>query len=115
MFRTFCVDDSTACGELSRNLKALIEKTQRWSNEDSKTSVQASRPSLTVGLVSGDAMTPDLLACPTGMNGQWEKQGALPQKLHRHHRDGLFTEVQINHYTDFWSCSRGTKWDKTFK
>uniref|UniRef100_A0A8C8IGA0 Si:ch211-194k22.8 n=1 Tax=Oncorhynchus tshawytscha TaxID=74940 RepID=A0A8C8IGA0_ONCTS len=88
MFRTFCVDDSTACGELSRNLKALIEKTQRWSNEDSKTSVQASRPSLTVGLVSGDAMTPDLLACPTGMNGQWEKQGALPQKLHRERRFG---------------------------
>ncbi|XP_029563538.1 uncharacterized protein si:ch211-194k22.8 [Salmo trutta] len=96
----------TACGELSRNLKALIEKTQRWSNEDSKTSVQASRPSLTVGLVSGDAMTPDLLACPTGMNGQWEKRGALPQKLHRHHRDGLFTEFITPELLE--RCNTGT-------
>ncbi|XP_062381647.1 uncharacterized protein si:ch211-194k22.8 [Sardina pilchardus] len=96
----------TACGKLARHLEALIEKTQMWSNRDSKTSVPAA-PSMASVPVQIDTTVPTLLTTPAALNGQWPKQESPSQKLQDSpHRTRLFTEFITPELLE--RCNTGT-------
>ncbi|KAL4659887.1 hypothetical protein GN956_G1060 [Arapaima gigas] len=78
----------TACGKLARNLEALIEKTQEWSNGDHKA------PSMPAVAVESEALMPAL------MNGQWVKQEASsreqqPEPTEEPQRNGVYSEESL--------------------
>ncbi|XP_051522821.1 uncharacterized protein si:ch211-194k22.8 [Myxocyprinus asiaticus] len=99
----------TACGKLARNLEALIEKTQIWSNGDNGTSLSVS-PGIAQAPAEADAVIPDALSAPAAVNGQWVNQGPGTQKPHEitqnAQRDGLFTEFITPELLE--RCNTGT-------
>lgn len=96
----------TACGKLARHLEALIEKTQTWSNRDSKTSV-ASVPSMASVPVQIDTTVPALLTAPAVLNGQWQKQESpAPKTQDVSQRNRLFTEFITPELLE--RCNTGT-------
>ncbi|XP_051530796.1 uncharacterized protein LOC127427309 isoform X1 [Myxocyprinus asiaticus] len=99
----------TACGKLARNLEALIEKTQMWSNGDNGTPLPVS-PGMVQVPAEADAVIPDTLSAPAVVNGQWVNQLPGTQKPHEINqnaqRDGLFTEFITPEILE--RCNTGT-------
>ncbi|XP_029103348.1 uncharacterized protein LOC108918611 isoform X3 [Scleropages formosus] len=90
----------TACGKLARNLEALIERTQEWSNGNNKA------PSMPpVATVEGEALMPALL------NGQWVKQETSsrepqPEPSEEPQRNGVYSEFITPQLLE--RCNTGT-------
>ncbi|KAL2078132.1 hypothetical protein ACEWY4_025817 [Coilia grayii] len=97
----------TACGKLARHLETLIEKTQMWSNRDSKSSVPVV-PSLASVPVQIDSTGPALLSAPAAvLNGQWPKQESPPLKpLEASHKNRVFTKFITPELLE--RCNTGT-------
>ncbi|KAG9343746.1 hypothetical protein JZ751_013127 [Albula glossodonta] len=73
----------TACGKLARNLEALVERTQLWSDGDGRTP----SPSNLSMLTGGGDLAPAVLASPAVLNGQWAKRdGPTPNGQPESHK-----------------------------